>query len=257
MLYAYFDEAGHPSDSKVVSIASVVSTNEEWNNFDDQWRKVLDWYDIPKDKGLHLTDFENRKGVFRDWGKDDPRAIPFISELVDIFKINIQFGCVFSIIMDDWNSLIINRFPDAFERKRSPFIVLLQTCLEAIHNVIPKDQSITCMFEENKFLLGAAPAHFARWKNTWGLENRFTGALAFGQKYKYPQLQAADMLAYEGAKHILNRTVNGGLIAERKLHARLMQSQKIQAEYYDIEGLMGWLDDISKRESLLLMEQEG
>jgi hypothetical protein len=87
MLYAYFDEAGHPSDSKVVSIAGVVSTSPEWHAFDSQWRKVIDWYGIPRDKGLHLTDFENRKGVFKDWAKDDPRAIPFISELADILGI--------------------------------------------------------------------------------------------------------------------------------------------------------------------------
>ncbi len=249
MFYAYLDEGGHPSDSKVVSVAGVVSSIPQWHTFDEQWRKTLAWYDIP---GFHMTDFESRQGIFRTWERRDPRAIPLIAQLTDIFITNIQFGCVFSLIMEDWNTLMRDRFPDLFERKRAPLVVLLQTCLEAIDLKIPNNQPVACMFEETKFLSGAAPAHFSSWKKAWGLNERFKGALAFGGKYEHPPLQAADILAYEGAKHVLNVDVEGGKIPERRLHARLRQSQKIRAEYFNAEGLLAWLEDYTKRDSLFV-----
>ncbi len=256
MLYAYFDESGHPADSQVVSIAAVVAPIFKWHIFEDEWRRILDYYGIPENKGLHMTDYENRRGEFSGWDRNDPRSIPFISAMADVLTEHIQFGCVFSIIMNEWETLIQDRFPDLFERKRSSFIVLLQTCLEAIHQALPEDQPVACMFEETKFLAGAAPAHFAQWKTLWGLEERFDGSLSFGKKYKYPALQGADMLAYEGAKHVLNQAVKRGQFPERKLHAQLRRSEKITAGYYDHQGLMDWLQHESRIQSLLWVDNE-
>jgi len=246
MLYAYFDESGHPSDSKVVSVAAVVSTIRKWHVFDEKWRKILRRYKVPN--GLHMTDYENRKGDFKGWPKKDQKAIDFIAELAAVLKNNIRYGCVYSLNMEDWNEVMRDRFTDPFERKRSSFIVLFQTCLESIliTKSLPQGQKIACMFEENKFLTGAAPSHFAGWKKGQGVEEKF-GSFAFGKKYEYPGLQGSDMLAYEGAKWLINK----GERPERKLHKVLKQCNKIEFKYLDESGLLDYLQELPNQQALM------
>jgi len=247
MFYAYFDEGGHPADSEVVSIACVVAPVKQWQLFSNKWERILRRYKIQH--GLHMTDFESRNGDFKDWEKHDQRAIPFISQLSSILTTHMQYGCVISVAMKDWNAVMRDRFPDNFERKRSPFIFLFQTCLEAIKDtsLLPKHEKIAFEFEETKFLNSAAPQHLVTYRDAWGLGERW-GDLGFGKKYDHRPLEGADMLAYEGAKHVLNQTLHGGRVPERKLHEHLLSSKKIMAGFYDSNALWSYLEKTSEEE---------
>ena len=239
MFYAYFDEAGHPLDSDVVSVAAVVSEIEQWHAFDEQWNNILRLHEV---RGLHMTDYESRQEDFRHWKHKDPKAIECIRDLASVLINTIQYGCVCSLAMDDWNETVRDRFENPYERKRASLIVLLQSCLEQINNtnLLPKNQKIACMFEQTAFLKGAIPDHFANWKKAWGLEERF-GTFAFDEKYACPRVQGADMLAYEGRKHYLNQWVLRNGIPERKLHRRLVLSDKITFGVMDRQTFLSYL----------------
>jgi len=56
------------------------------------------------------------------------------------------------------------------------------------------------------------------------------------------------MLAYEGAKHVLNQTLHGGRVPERKLHEHLLSSKKIMAGFYDSNALWSYLEKTSEEE---------
>jgi hypothetical protein len=196
-----------------------------------------------------MTDFESRNGDFEDWQKDDPRAIPFISQLSSILTTHIQYGCVVSVAMKDWNAVMGNRWPDNFERKRSSLVFLFQLCLEAIKDtpLLPKHEKMAFMFEETKFLFTAVKKHLVECRDKWGLGERW-GTLAVGKKYEHRPLEGADMLAYEGAKHVLNRTVHGGTIPPRKLFTSVLSSEKIFAGFLDSESLWSYLQKYSMDE---------
>lgn len=247
MFYAYFDEGGHPSNSKVVSIACVVAPVKSWHKFSDKWERILRRYKIAN--GLHMTDFENRKGDFRDWKRNDPRAIPFITQLSSIMLNQIQFGYVASLIMEDWNEVMNEwdgamkkKFIDGFFRKRSSFLFLFQACLEFIQEtpLIPSHEKVAFMFEETKFLTGAVPESFIKCKDEWGLGEKW-GNISFGKKYHYRPLEGADLLAYEGPKHVLNQLVNGGRVAERKLHRYLGATNKIKSVFYNEQAIRAYM----------------
>ena len=241
MFRAYFDESGHPDDpnSPVVSVAAVAADIDQWHAFDEQWNDILKVHGV---RGLHMTDYESRQGEYRHWKRGDQQTIQFISDLASALINTIQYGCVCSFAMDDWNDIMRDRFEIPYERKRASLIVLLQICLEELNrtNLLPKDQQIHCVYEENDFL-ARAPNHFIDWKKAWGLEERF-GGFGFDDKYNLPGLQAADMLAYEGRKHYLNQEVLRNGIPERKLHKRLRESDKIAFSIADKQTFNSYLE---------------
>ena len=221
MLQAYLDESGHPDDpnSDVFSVAAVVSTEEGWHAFEDRWDAVMKSHGL---QGLHMSEYVSGNGEFSYWKDKGPEAIEFIDSLGSILIETVQYGCVVSVAMEDWNEVMRDRFETHYERKRAALIVLFQGCLEKINEtlLLPTSEKIACLFEENPALGGGLPGHFANWKKAWGLEKRF-GSFGFGEKYEHRGLEGADMLAYEGMKYYKN--VRKGK-AERKLHRRLKAS---------------------------------
>ena len=241
MLQAYLDESGHPRDpnSRVVSVAAIVSTEKGWRTFSDKWNKILRRHKV---SGLHMSEYENGRGDFSHWKHKDAKAIQFIGDLASILKNNIRFGCVYSLPMADWNETMLGKYEDPNEEKRGPLTILLQCCLEAINetSLLPRNQEIACRYEFNKFLAGVAPEHFKHWTKEWGLNEKFT-SFTFAGKYDHPGLQGADMLAYEGAKHLKNQYVSETEREERKLHATLRLSKKIDLQALTREGLFSYL----------------
>lgn len=227
MLHAYFDESGHPEDpnSKVVSVATVVSTQRGWHQFEEKWGKVLRRHNV---RGLHMTDYENSRGEFKNWQERGEKRIQFIGDLASILKNNIRFAFICSLSMDDWNKTMPGKFEDLGEERRGPLMFMLRCCLEAINetDLLPRNQAIACMYESNNFLAGIAPVHFHDWSRAWNLDNKFA-SFTFAGKYDFPGLQGADMLAYEGRKHLLNQYAVAQGLPERKLHANLKLSRKI------------------------------
>lgn len=238
MLYAYFDESGHPADSPVVSVAVVVSTEEGWHAFNDEWNSLLKHYEI---RGLHMKEYAHSRGAFSGWKGQDLKRDQFIGDLASLLINHIRFGYVCSVPMADWNEVMLDKLHPNIQ-KRGPLIFLLRCCLDAINetDLLPKDEKIACVFEHNDFWRGAAEFHFKDWTVEWGLEERF-GKLLFDEKYEHAGLQGADMLAYEGRKFIVTHYAQPDGRPERKLHRILTSSPNIEADFFERDGLRSYL----------------
>ena len=144
MLQAYLDESGHPHDpnSDVFSVAAIVATEEGWHTFEDQWNAVLMSHNI---RGLHMSEYQSRKGEFEHWGQKDREAAKFLDDLGSVFIDTIQYGCVVSVAMDDWNEVMRDRFETQYERKRASLIVLF--------NAVWKRSTEQACFQQTRKLL--------------------------------------------------------------------------------------------------------
>ncbi len=237
MFIAYFDESGHPSDSQVLTVAVLVSKANRWETFEDKWSKRLRRANVPM---FHMTDFENRKGQFAGW--DNRKRTSFITDLAAIVKNSIQWGIVHSLVIRDWNAVVDPNFADEYERKRGPYIFLLQSCLEdMVKNVkLPASEKIACVFDQNNFIAGAVLTHFTLLKSAQKWDH-LLGSLVFDNKARIVPLQAADMLAYESFKHITNQVIEKGQRPERLLHASLFKTKRIWAGWYDRDALTSFV----------------
>lgn len=239
MFQAYLDESGHPADSAVVTVAAVVSDEQGWHVFEEQWAHTLQKYGIST---FHMTDYENRKKEFKHWGPHERKARNFIIDLSKIFTDTLRFACVFSVAMEDWNAAMQVKFEDHRLKTVGPWLPLFLTCAESMYKtpMIPNQQRIAFWFEENRLLKAPAKEHFDKWKKTHGFDDRLQ-SLTFSDKGIHLGFQAADLLAYEGRKHYLNRRFEGTKRDERKIHRALRKSGKIDERMFTRQRLTDYV----------------
>ena len=217
MFQAYCDESGHPSNATgVVTVAAVVSDEQGWCAFEEQWENTLQRYDI---RIAHMKEYAACRGEFKAWKHHEKRHRDFIKDLSKIFTETVRFASVLSVAMEDWNAAMQVKYTDHRLKTVGPWLFLFLTCAEAIYlaSLIPNQQRIAFWFEENRLLQAPAKEHFDKWKKTQGFDNRLQ-SLTFSDKGTHMGFQAADLLAYEGRKHHLNQYVEGGIREERKSH---------------------------------------
>ena len=239
MFEAYLDESGHPADSSVVTVAAVVSDEQGWHAFEDQWAHTLQQYEIAT---FHMTDYESRRGEFSKWGHHERKARNFIADLSVIFTNTLRFACVFSVAMEDWHAAMQVKFKDHRLKTVGPWLPLFLTCAESMYKtpLIPDQQKIAFWFEQNNLLKAPATEHFDKWKKAHGFADRLQ-SLTFSEKSTHLGFQAADLLAYEGRKYYQNRRIEGAKRDERKIHRALRKSGKIDERMFTRQRLTDYV----------------
>jgi len=240
-LIAYFDESGKPDDRPVVSLAAVVAVEPKWFRFEVSWKKALHDYGAPSDKTFkvpffHMTDFESRHAKpYGKWNKN--KRIGFVSKLASIVNRTILFGSVHSLVVEEWNEIIVPHL-SKYEEQRGWYIFLLQYVLADIAKMVkvPRHESIACVFDTNNEVSHAAKLHFDGLKKFQKWENLF-GSATYESSVKFSPLQAADMLAFEGRMAVHNKIIDGGARPIRKLLDSLQASGRVKVARYDREGL--------------------
>ena len=240
MFYAYCDESGHPSNPEgVVTVAAVVSDASGWCAFEDRWGRTLQEHEIAT---FHMTDYENCRGEFKQWTPHQRRHRLLIPDLSKTFTETLQFACVLSVAMEDWNAVMQVNYTDHRLHKVGPWLFLFLTCADAIYLTprIPPTEKVAFWFEENRLLRAPAQEHFDKWKHTQGVADRLQ-SLTFSDKGSHLGFQAADLLAYEGRKHHLNQYVHGGSRGERKSHKALLRNDVVEERLFTRQGLRAYL----------------
>ncbi len=232
MLQAYFDESGHPADSPVVNVATVVAPLENWCAFEDEWQAVLDRYQV---RGLHMKHYAQFRGDFQGWTKD--RQKEFILELLPILHRHAVFGFGCSLPMDDWKAVIADAFPHW-----NPLAVLFRCCLDALqlNPQLSQGEPIECWFEDNREIRGTISQAFDDWRDEFEQNERFR-SFGFTKKGDIHALEAADLLAYEGRKEVCEGYVKQTGWRNRKLYQSIDASMKLHFWAITKEGLQSYL----------------
>jgi len=247
-MIAYFDESGKPEDKPVVSLAAFVATDLKWRRFDVRWMTALRTYKAAIHKTakipwFHMTDYESPNAKpYGQWSKQ--KRIGLASSLADITKDAITFGTVHSLVVSDWNEIIVPRLENTYKQKRGWYIFLLQGLLEDIANFVrvPRYETIACVFDENKEIAGAAKLHYAGLKSSKNWSQIF-GSSSYDSSPLFPGLQAADMLAFEGRRAVKNKVLDSGERPISKLLENLSSRKQITVARYTRDGLVKFHDE--------------
>jgi hypothetical protein len=82
MLSCYFDEAGGVDQGFIV-VSGYVSTVEQWQRFETDWRLFLAKFDVPY---LHMKSFAHFKGPFAKWKGNEGTRSQFLSYAAGIIS---------------------------------------------------------------------------------------------------------------------------------------------------------------------------
>jgi len=236
VLTVYSDESGTHGDSAATVVACYVGHARQWQLFGKEWRGLLDSEGV---EILHRVDLENFRGEFKGWTNE--RRIGFLQRAHTIIKSRTIRGFAYAVVTAD------------FKRVMNPVI---EKALGGIYGWCVHD----CMVAVSKWARStkrSEPIDYVLEDGADGVEGvtrmfRFVakdpvyrekcllGFWTFASKRQVIQLQAADVLAYEMYKDMVNNVVNGKLILRRS--AKDLIRAPDRTNYWDEPKLRAYMD---------------
>ena len=132
---AYVDESGTHDGSPVVALAGYLSTYQGWNDFEDQWNRIMRRFRV---NDFHMTDFETHHAEFEDNNYWTPDIRTRLMERVTALcqqKTTLGIGC--AVIREQYDRLLSPKIRHDF---RHPYYFCLYACL----NMLLAQRPLTC-----------------------------------------------------------------------------------------------------------------
>lgn len=206
----YMDETGVHDSSEVVAVAGYLAPFSEWIRFESEWNQAMHLYCV---EDFHMTDFEGHYKEFRDnnyWTPDI--RLRLIERACEISRDTTTLGLGFAVSRKQYESALPSFVQSDL---RHPYFYCLYGCMSLLVNW-QRDDRIRALKPIN-FLLDHKPGRFRfgsamisweafatelyqRVKEGIDSEGEILGELTFGKRQDYPQLRAADLLAFEARR---------------------------------------------------------
>ncbi len=244
MFAAYFDDSGSHS-RPTLAVGCVLSGPRKWTKFERQWQKMLNAFGV---RLFRMSQFESRVGDFDGWS--NKKRLQFITRAADILDDGVIFFGAYSMILQDYRDVLVPAMRVGDSPKTNAYTLLLQSCLEEIVThlgdvLLPAGQRVACFFERGDPDVWRALLESYNWLLELHPEWRHIfGTISFPTKDEALQLQAADLVAYEGYKHTTNQHVEDASRPVRKLFLRLVETGRFNAGHYDKVALARFLDKV-------------
>jgi hypothetical protein len=205
-LNAFFDESGHSSTHKFVAVAGFIAPEPAWRGFDDQWNAALRAAGLVTTDGrllpFHMTDFEARRKHFKDW--DKPRREHLLGQLIGTIIHHQLYATGFVISVDWWTSVDWHGSTPEHEPLQDPYHHAIQGAIQTMLRLTSEPlapdlnhaTSVTCTFADQTEYGGRAKAYLTALATYVSTPER-TVTITFAPTDRLPQLQAADLLAFE------------------------------------------------------------
>jgi hypothetical protein len=195
---------------KIAAVGGYVSTKKKWFKLTDEWLRVI----LPtKIRGFHMTDCEAGRGDFEHYWTPD-YLLRVKKALFQIIVQRTKFGVVAAVNLRDYKELTRGMSKDrAHPYIQDPYYFCLFASVQAVLRLVPEripqfpaDQKVPFVFDENSQFSGRALKYwpFFRYAFKNHTAYRRLGDLRFAD-HLFPPVQAADILAYEGAKRMLHQ----------------------------------------------------
>ena len=206
----FLDVSRDEGDSDVYMLAGFISEPERWDVFDSEWQDVLDEYGISI---FHMTDFESRWGEFKDWERDDPRRIPLLTALIEVIEHTTVGSVGYGVSRLMYDSVVSVEVNEAVGGS-AYFFLFLNLVIHAEHLMdnaaklaagVPYDWQMLYMLARDDQGAGKVMETWMSRKAdviATRMETRMKGLSIVTDNTKYPALQAADLLAFEGRKQV-------------------------------------------------------
>jgi uncharacterized protein DUF3800 len=196
----YVDESGHASQGDVFVLAGLGGTARQWNGFADEWSAVMAAAGLTEP--FHAVEFEGARQQFQQFRERRDEWRRLHDGLTDIILRHKLTMMGVGVPLPVWREM-----DEESRRKNDPYLL----ATEALVSGLARDGALTSgeppdiafYFEKRKDTAAAAERMFTAIRQHPLVMNRDRlASFHFGDK-QWPQLQAADLVAYEVRKRIV------------------------------------------------------
>ena len=241
--------------STVTAVTAYVGAFDRWLALEDEWRGVLRRFEVPLDGKpehtepfFHMTDFIARERQFKnDW--PNTKRDEFIERLTMTASEYTTLGVGCCVVDDEFRQLP----KDVQNEWREPYYFCTWGILSLLLGVeqyypITIPRPLWFLFDRRKKAVELAASIFYHVKATKDPTNML-GEMGFGEMWKTPQLQAADLLVYETARHKLERDYNLSP-SMRKSFERLKRKNRLLIVYLNREYLDKYVQFVRRAQAI-------
>jgi hypothetical protein len=213
-MYAFLDESGTHSGSRVITIAGYVISPENLAILELEWRAVLAKYGMGE---LHMKEFVPPHGRYSHWSVGEKRSL--IESLVELIHEFTSVGVGAAIEMTHFvaktHAFAHSKSPDLV---KSPYQWCLRYCMvqaAAWADDAKRAGVINYTADAGCVNAGRIQTHYALACESEDTRRKFRlGSLVFANSNTHPGLQCADLLAYEMYKEA-DRLLSGAARPQR------------------------------------------
>jgi hypothetical protein len=201
LITAFFDESGHSGSSRIVAMGGAIGSPMMWRPFREQWTATLDRFGV---KVFHMADFESAWGEFRGWSTK--RRQELLDQLLSCLDNKLIFFLGTSVVVSDFRNLTARFRRCALDPWYICFQLSIQQALGEVFVLTTEDlwnPKRVAIFFERQMEFRRAPIMFASMLDLPSIADRIF-MVGFAGKNAAPELQLADLVAYEVRKHIEN-----------------------------------------------------
>jgi hypothetical protein len=248
---SYNDES--ETAGQVFCISGYLAPADEWEKLEVPWRTALREEDLCEFK---MQDCEQGHGDFKT------RSRPDRTRLQGLF-ISLAMSVNLHAFVTGIDLKAYGKAAPLIKRKRAmgywkPYLLAFQHQLElmATRPPLAPDEEIAFIFDEQQEFKGKAKALFDSVKRSRRLDYvARLGGLAFLDSIRHVQIQAADILAYEARRHLIEVVYSTEPLAERWQWQRLREESRMDFHHFPEGSITEYLR-VLDGEALGYLEQE-
>ena len=192
---AYFDESGSHDGAPILCVAGYIFRKSEAIKLSHEWRKVLRWKKLPY---FHMVECAHGNGPFANLTKDERIAVQ--TKLIEAIKRHASQGVAITVDPTEY-ATFSKRFPFKRGLYDSAYAFCAQVIMAGVSVFIERNPQIGKMayfFEAGHSSAPQADEIMRTMLAQPAVKHQFRyAAHAFVEKRDAPQIQAADLLAWQ------------------------------------------------------------
>ena len=204
MIECYFDDSGKEGaqNEPYVCIAGYMADISYWTLFFQQWRNLLMKYGI---SCVHMRDLIPFQGEYKRLGWDPQMRDKVLADFIGIIKENRLIGFGIGVDANHWRSI-----PENMRRKYGNaqdfcFQRIARMVIEKLKAVKPEDV-VSVTFDTDPEFAGVRLRRFFEICAHDNNAREYLASITFADPKIYVQLQAADLLAWETRKDLVQKS---------------------------------------------------
>ncbi|MFZ0802203.1 MAG: DUF3800 domain-containing protein [Terriglobales bacterium] len=204
MIHCFLDDSGKESDAgnRFVTMAGYLALDRYWMIFSEVWYNLLLKHGI---SWVHMRDLIPLQGEYAKLGWDTTKRDEVLADFIKAIKISELTGFGVGIDADAWREIPKQVTKKHGNAQEFCFVRVLRQIVDRLKIAGPADH-VSIHFDSDQHYTPARFKRFSEVKERDEVARAYLSSISFCDPKKFRPLQAADLLAWETRKDLVQRT---------------------------------------------------
>lgn len=204
MIYAYFDDSGKEDDpsNRHICMAGYMGFDEAWDDFEADWRQLLLKHGI---SWIHMKEIIPLQGEYKNLGWDTAKRDAVLFDFIEIIKDSPFVGFGVGVDTEAWALVPEEEKKKAGNAHDFCFQRIMRGVIDRLEKAAPNDL-LQVVFDRDQSVANRRFHLFSRIHESDPRATVYLQSIAFANPKLMLALQAADLLAWETRKELIQKT---------------------------------------------------